>query len=933
VPGHDELVGLYRDVADPDYLAEEAGRRATAARLLDLIGPHVPSGRLLDVGCGHGLLLDEARRRGYDTVGLELSRSAASHARERLGLDVREVPLEDFETGEGFDVVFLVDVLEHLDDPLAGIDHCVRLLRPDGVLCVVTPDPSSPTARLAGVRWWGYLPAHTCLLPRKTLRELLGARGLIISTDVPLVRSFTARRWVEGLAERAGPLERGLRALAGRVPEHLSVSLPLGDEHVILAHRTAVRRSPEPLVRPRGGAARVHVILPAYNAARTVPAVAAELPAGAADAALLIDDASADDTTALALAHGFDVLRHPANRGYGGSQKTGYARALLDGADVVVMVHADNQYDPALVPAMVEPILAGEADMVIGSRLLRDRAVAGGMPRWKWLGNRLLTEMENRTFGLRLSEYHTGYRAFSAELLRSVPFLRNADAFVFDQQIFAQVVERGARIVEIPIPTRYFREASSVDFGTSVRYGLGTLAVLTRFLVDRRRRSWSLLRRPPPRCPGEQPHVVGRGPAARRPLARAARGLRRGHAARAAHPRRLRLRRARPRDRRHGLLLADPGPPPALGVPPAGLPVRPWAPSTASRASATARTTPAPMCAQLFGAAHRGAHVGMIGLLAAQLWGRPGGPWSPRRWAAVYVPLVTVGTAMMSEGLSRSSAWRRSSPPCSTAGRATAGAGRAGRAAVRAWRSCRGQRRGPAAAARPGGVGAPAALPGGARPARRPRRRGGPHRRAVDHPQRVVLDTFVPVTTQLGSALAGTYNDVSRRDGDNPWSWRSIDHVPAYEDLAARVSKIPEAELERRVRERAIDYIRERPVSVAEVGFWNTIRMLELAGFQRARETAATISIPPGPAIAGVLCFWLYALLAIAGACTARARATPLHVWLVPLLFAASVVFLTLETPRYRTPVEPFVVLLAALAVTVAVERRARRATAAPPTS
>jgi hypothetical protein len=370
------------------------------------------------------------------------------------------------------------------------------------VLCVVTPDPSSLTARLAGVRWWGYLPAHTCLLPRRTLRELLAARGLVISTDVPLVRSFTARRWVEGLAERVGPLEAPLRALARRVPERLSVSLPLGDEHVVLAHRTAVRRAPEPLVRPRGGGAQVHVVLPAYRAARTLPAVAQELPAGCADAALLIDDFSPDETTEVALAHGLDVLRHPANRGYGGSQKTGYARALLDGADVVVMVHGDNQYDPALVPEMVEPILAGEADMVIGSRLLRDRAVAGGMPRWKWLGNRLLTGMENRVFGLELSEYHTGYRAFSADLLRSVPFLRNADAFVFDQQIFAQVVERGARIVEIPIPTRYFREASSVDFGTSVRYGLGTLAVLTRFMVDRRRRSWSLLRRPASAMPG-----------------------------------------------------------------------------------------------------------------------------------------------------------------------------------------------------------------------------------------------------------------------------------------------------------------------------------------------------------------------------------------------------------------------------------------------
>src|SRR3954468_10385204 len=196
VPRGGRLVALYRDMSADDYLAEERGRRATAARLLDLVAAHVPSGRLLDVGCGHGLLLNEARRRGYETVGLELSRSAAAHAREGLGLDVRQVPLEEFEADDGFDVVLLVDVLEHLDEPLAGIDDCVRLLGPHGVLCIVTPDPSSLTARLAGVRWWGYLPAHTCLLPRRTLHELLGARGLVISTDVPYVRSFTARRWL-----------------------------------------------------------------------------------------------------------------------------------------------------------------------------------------------------------------------------------------------------------------------------------------------------------------------------------------------------------------------------------------------------------------------------------------------------------------------------------------------------------------------------------------------------------------------------------------------------------------------------------------------------------------------------------------------------------------------------------------------------------------
>ena len=153
-------------------------------------------------------------------------------------------------------------------------------------------------------------------------------------------------------------------------------------------------------------------------------------------------------------------------------------RALRDGAKVIVMVHADNQYDPGLVADMAAPILAGEADIVIGSRLLDDRAIAGGMPRWKWLGNRLLTGIENRAFGVRFSEYHTGYRAFSADFLRSIPFLRNSDDFVFDQEIFAQMLARGARVQEIAIPTRYFHEASSVDFVTSLRYAFKTLFVL-----------------------------------------------------------------------------------------------------------------------------------------------------------------------------------------------------------------------------------------------------------------------------------------------------------------------------------------------------------------------------------------------------------------------------------------------------------------------
>jgi hypothetical protein len=406
---------------------------------------------------------------------------------------VRELALEDFDDGDGFDVVVLADVIEHLDDPVAGIARCASLLAPGGVLCVVTPDPSSATARAAGRRWWGFVPAHTFLLPRATLRELLAAAGLVVSTDVPFVRTFTARRWVEGLAERLGPLSAPLDAAARRLPESAKLSLSLGDERVVLAHRIEVQQPETPLVNDRGGEQSVHVVLPAYRATRTIPDVVEEMPVQEADRALLVDDASGDRTAEVALDHGFEVLLHPANRGYGAGQKTGYAQALSDGADAIVMVHADNQYDPGMIGEMIAPILEGRADMVIGSRLLEDRAIAGGMPRWKWVGNRFLTGIENRGFGVSFSEYHTGYRAFSAELLKSIAFLRNSDEFVFDQQIFAQVIARDARVVEIPIPTRYFREASSVDFLTSVRYGVRTIWVLGRFRAHRRGLRWALL--------------------------------------------------------------------------------------------------------------------------------------------------------------------------------------------------------------------------------------------------------------------------------------------------------------------------------------------------------------------------------------------------------------------------------------------------------
>src|SRR5829696_6133921 len=275
LPSGAALHDLYREMSDEHYLSEEQGRRATARRVLRTIAAHVPAGRLLDVGCGHGLLLDEARRMGYATLGLELSRTGAGYARDVLGLDVSEEPVEAFAlTAERFDVVVLADLLEHVDDPVAVLDACAGLLLDGGVLCVITPDPSSPTARLAGGRWWGYVPAHTCVLPHRTVCELLAARGLVVSGDAPLVRSFRLRYWLAGFSERGGGAGRVLRALARTPLGGRQVSLTLGDERVVLAHRVPVAAPAEPLATPRDGSRpRVTVVLPAYNAQETIPAV------------------------------------------------------------------------------------------------------------------------------------------------------------------------------------------------------------------------------------------------------------------------------------------------------------------------------------------------------------------------------------------------------------------------------------------------------------------------------------------------------------------------------------------------------------------------------------------------------------------------------------------------------------------------------------
>jgi len=231
---------------------------------------------------------------------------------------------------------------------------------------------------------------------------------------------------------------------------------------------------------------RVVVVMPAYNAARTLERTYRDIPQSIVDKIILVDDVSRDDTVAVAARLGLDVIIHRQNLGYGGNQKTCYDAALADGADAVIMLHPDYQYDATRIPALVGPILDGEKDLMLGSRFLGE-PLAGGMPRWKYVSNRFLTSLENLAFGLHLSEYHTGFRAYSRHLLESIPYRLNSDDFVFDQELVSQAVACRMRIGEIAVPTRYFKEASSVNFRRSVVYGLSTLKVVLRFLLHRLR--------------------------------------------------------------------------------------------------------------------------------------------------------------------------------------------------------------------------------------------------------------------------------------------------------------------------------------------------------------------------------------------------------------------------------------------------------------
>jgi glycosyltransferase involved in cell wall biosynthesis len=241
-----------------------------------------------------------------------------------------------------------------------------------------------------------------------------------------------------------------------------------------------------PTVPPPKPLERVVVVMPAYNAEATLERTFRDIPPGLVSEVILVDDVSRDRTVEIARRLGITTIRHEVNRGYGGNQKTCYAEALARDADIVVMVHPDYQYDARVIGAMVTFLRLDTCDVVLGSRIrTRREALGSGMPAWKYVANRGLTLLENLVLGQNVGDFHTGLRAYTRQVLETIPFQRNSDDFVFDTQFLVQAVHFGFRIGDVPVPSRYFAEASSINFSRSVRYGLGTLGALGRFVLQR----------------------------------------------------------------------------------------------------------------------------------------------------------------------------------------------------------------------------------------------------------------------------------------------------------------------------------------------------------------------------------------------------------------------------------------------------------------
>lgn len=486
-----DILGKYRKMVDEDYVKEETGRRITSRTILKKLRRYKKrENRLLDIGCATGFLLDEAKKEGWDTYGVEVSKWAVSYAKERFGLNVFCGVLKEADFSDGyFDVVILNDTLEHLIDPKETLIEIRRLLKPKGVLYINTPNIGSLVSRIFKARWWGLNQYHLYYLSRTTLSRLLRGTGLRVVKWGRYSRTFSLHYWMEKLEGYDKRLFRALRLLirATSLRDRL-IRVNAGDQIEVIAGR---RRSmiylpeieKETDKKKDREKMKVIVVLPAYNAAGTLDRTVRDIPRDSVDEIILVDDASKDNTIEVAKRLGLTTFRHDRNRGYGANQKTCYTEALKKGADIVVMVHPDYQYDPKAIPEMIAPIKEGKADAVFGSRMLKGGALEGGMPLWKHNLNITFTAFANVILGTYLTEYHSGFRAYSAELLRTVRFTDNSNDFVFDTEIIVQILLHYFKIEEVPIRTRYFEEASVITPWAGFWYGVRVIKTLFKYIL------------------------------------------------------------------------------------------------------------------------------------------------------------------------------------------------------------------------------------------------------------------------------------------------------------------------------------------------------------------------------------------------------------------------------------------------------------------
>lgn len=485
----DYYVNRYAEMIDKEYIEEERGRRQASVKILERIGRYKDTGRLLDIGCASGFLLDEARRRKWKVYGIEISKWAATYAKERLNLNVIRGTVEDAAFSDGyFDVIVMLDILEHLPDPKYTLQEARRVLKEDGVLYISTPNISSAISRILRAKWWGINKFHLFYFSKKTLEKLLDVSGFKVKKYNPHVRIFSINYWALRLKAYSYILYKILDFVSriGRLGRlHLRINLRDQIEAVVVKSRkldylvNSVAKGPKAVKDDM----RVFVVLPAYNAEKTLKRTVDDIPKQVVDKIILVDDKSRDKTVEIARSLGLEVFQHEKNMGYGANQKTCYRRALEEGADIVVMVHPDYQYDPTIIPKLVEPIKKGQADAVFGSRMMKGGALEGGMPPWKHSANILLTAFENVVLGTYLTEYHSGFRAYSANLLRRVNFEFNSDKFIFDTEIIVQSLIHRFKIDEIPIQTRYFEEASQIKFLPCVIYGLDIIWTMIKYIL------------------------------------------------------------------------------------------------------------------------------------------------------------------------------------------------------------------------------------------------------------------------------------------------------------------------------------------------------------------------------------------------------------------------------------------------------------------